>query len=90
MKWTVENVPELKGYAVESAEPDDFYLSRRNKLFHSKNLKPPFKQIAQIDAPFWKNAGAMVLTTGENGTISVSTDGNDLQLTTFNKEKILR
>ncbi len=55
MKWTVENVPELKGYAVESAEPDNFYLSRRNKLFHSKNLKPPFKQIVQIDAPFWKN-----------------------------------
>jgi hypothetical protein len=55
MKWTVENVPELKGYAVESAEPNNFYLSRRNKLFHSKNLKPPFKQIATIDAPFWKN-----------------------------------
>ena len=38
----------------------------------------------------WKNAGAMVLTTGENGTISVSTDGRDLQIETFNKEKILR
>jgi competence protein ComEC len=38
----------------------------------------------------WKNAGAKILTTGENGTISVSTDGNDLQLKTFNKEKIFR
>ena len=38
----------------------------------------------------WKNAGARVLTTGENGTISVSTDGLDLQLKTFNKEKIFR
>ncbi len=38
----------------------------------------------------WKNAGAIVLTTGENGTISVSTDGNDLQLKTFVKEKIFR
>ncbi len=38
----------------------------------------------------WKNAGARVLTTGENGTVSVSTDGRDLQLKTFTKEKIFR
>ncbi len=33
----------------------------------------------------WRRAGAKVLTTGENGTISVSTDGQDLQLKTFNR-----
>lgn len=38
----------------------------------------------------WKNVGARVLTTGEKGTISVSTDGRDLQLKTFTKEKIYR
>jgi competence protein ComEC len=38
----------------------------------------------------WKNAGAKVMTTGENGTISISTDGRDLQLKTFNKEKTYR
>jgi competence protein ComEC len=38
----------------------------------------------------WKNTGAKVLTTGENGTISISTDGRDLQLKTFNKEKFYR
>ncbi|HLM61168.1 MAG TPA: MBL fold metallo-hydrolase, partial [Pyrinomonadaceae bacterium] len=38
----------------------------------------------------WKNSGAKILTTGDNGTISVSTDGRDLQLKTFNKEKIYR
>ncbi len=54
MKWTVENVPELRGYAVEWAEPNNFYLSRRNRLFHSTSLKPPFKPIAAIDAPLWK------------------------------------
>ncbi|MGI8470221.1 MAG: DNA internalization-related competence protein ComEC/Rec2 [Pyrinomonadaceae bacterium] len=31
----------------------------------------------------WKNASAKVLTTGENGTISLSTDGRDLQMRTF-------
>lgn len=58
MKWIVENVPELRGYAVEWAEPGNFYLSRRNQIFHSKNLKPPFKNIAAIDAPFWKKAAS--------------------------------
>ncbi len=38
----------------------------------------------------WKNAGARVLTTGENGTISLSTDGQDLQLKTFNGKTIFR
>ncbi|MDQ3800976.1 MAG: ComEC/Rec2 family competence protein [Acidobacteriota bacterium] len=39
----------------------------------------------------WKNAGAKVLTTGENGTISFSTDGKDLlEMKTFNKPAIYR
>jgi competence protein ComEC len=46
-----------------------------------------------IDSPFghpheevltrWKNSGARVLTTGTSGTISISTDGKDLQVETF-------
>ncbi len=31
----------------------------------------------------WRNSGAKVLTTGERGTVSVSTDGRDLQMKTF-------
>jgi hypothetical protein len=58
MKWTVENVPELRGYAVEWAEAGNFYLSRRNQIFHSDSLKPPFKLVAEIDAPFWKQAAS--------------------------------
>jgi competence protein ComEC len=38
----------------------------------------------------WKNAGAKVLTTGENGTISFSTDGKDLRMETFNQRTIYR
>ncbi len=58
MKWTVEEIPELKGYTVEWAETDNFYLSRRNILFQTSSLKPPFKKIAVIDAPFWKQAAS--------------------------------
>lgn len=60
MNWTVEEVPELKGYTIEWAEPENFYLSRRNILFHSSSLKPPFKQIAVINAPFWKRAASKI------------------------------
>jgi competence protein ComEC len=31
----------------------------------------------------WRNLGATVLKTGERGTISVSTDGNDLNVESF-------
>ena len=33
----------------------------------------------------WKTSGAVVMTTGERGTISVSTDGRDLEIATFEK-----
>lgn len=58
MNWKVEHIPELKGYTVEWAEKNNFYLSKRNIIFHSENLKPPFKKIAAIDAPSWKNLAA--------------------------------
>jgi competence protein ComEC len=32
----------------------------------------------------WNSTGAKILTTGENGTITISTDGRNLWLTTFN------
>ena len=58
MKWTIEEIPELKGFTVEYAEPENFYLSRRNILYRSKNLMPPFEKIAVIDAPFWKQTAS--------------------------------
>ena len=36
----------------------------------------------------WKASGATVITTGERGTISVSTDGRDLMIDQFLNEKI--
>lgn len=35
----------------------------------------------------WRRSGAQVLTTGNSGTITVTTDGRDLELGTFVKEK---
>ncbi len=58
MNWKVEHIPELKGYTVEWAEKSNFYLSLRNEIYQSENLKPPFKKIATVDAPLWKTAAA--------------------------------
>ncbi len=34
----------------------------------------------------WQASGAQILTTGQNGTITISTDGSDLKLETFVKQ----
>lgn len=54
MSFTIEEVRELRGYTVEWAEPGNYFLSRRNTIFHSSTLTPPFKQVAVVDAPAWK------------------------------------
>jgi hypothetical protein len=58
MDWIVEEVPELRGYTVEWAEEGNYYLSRRNRIFWSADLKPPFKPSAIIDAPALRGLAA--------------------------------
>ncbi len=58
MKWNIEEIRDLRGYTIEWAEQGNYFLSRRNILYHSPDLKPPFKKIAKIDAPSWKQAAA--------------------------------
>ena len=58
MTFPVEEIPELRGYTVEWAEPGNYFLSRRNIIFHSSTLKPPFKEFAVIDAPGWKSVAS--------------------------------
>jgi hypothetical protein len=55
MSFRIEEIKELKGFAVEYAEAGNFILSKRNKLFHSTDLKQPFKPLTTIDAPSWKS-----------------------------------
>jgi len=60
MKWSVRELPNLKGYTIEWAEAGNYILSRRNVLFHSDNLEPPFSQFAVIDAPSLKSFASHV------------------------------
>jgi hypothetical protein len=54
MNWTVQEIPDLRGYTVEWAEPGNYFLSRRNVIYRSTDLKPPFEKFATISAPSWK------------------------------------
>lgn len=57
--WIVEHVPALSGYTVEWAEQENYYLSRRNILYRSRDLQAPFEKLITIDAPFWKTAASV-------------------------------
>jgi hypothetical protein len=63
MNWCVEPVPALRGYTVEWAEPGQFYLSRRNDVFHTTDLGAPasdWTRVARFPAPWWRRAGSTV------------------------------
>ena len=57
-EWTVEEVPSLRGYTVEWAEPGRSFLSRRNVLFESRDLERPFRRIGSLPVPAWKSAAS--------------------------------
>jgi competence protein ComEC len=60
---------------VEAAHPQFAIISvGRHSIFGH-----PHREVMER----WRAAGAQVLTTGESGTISFSTDGKDLKLETF-------
>ncbi len=86
------NEPELlHGDVVKAAHhgsrtssTQDFINATRAKLVvvpvgKSSPFGHPHKEVLER----WKSSGAKVITTGERGTVSISTDGNDLQLKTF-------
>ena len=54
MEWKVQEISQLRGFTIEWAEIGNYYLSKRNRLFHSIDLKPPFTEVAVIAAPAWK------------------------------------
>jgi len=55
MNWKIEEISELRGFVVEWAEPGNYLLSRRNKLYRSRDLIPPFEELTVIDAPLWRS-----------------------------------
>lgn len=61
--------------AAVGAEYAVIPVGRRSRFFH------PHEEVVER----WRRAGARVLTTGERGTVTVSTDGLTLEVSTFRK-----
>jgi hypothetical protein len=57
--WVVAEQPALRGYTVEWDEPGDFILSRRDRLYHSPELQPPFRLLGTFPTAPWKPAAAI-------------------------------
>lgn len=56
MNFAIEELEDLAGFTVEWAESDDYILSRRNEIFRSADLTPPFEKFGAIPAASWKRA----------------------------------
>ncbi len=60
---------------VRSTHPDVAIIS--------VGRRSPYGHPHQAVVERWRNAGAVVITTGEKGTITVATNGEDLRISTF-------
>ena len=56
--WVVEEVPALRGLAVEWAEPGRLILSRRNMLLQTEAPDRPQRLLGAFPAPAWKALAA--------------------------------
>lgn len=85
------DVVKVAHHGSRTSSTEAFVGASRAKLaVVSAPRESPFGHPHREIVERWKNSGAKVLTTGENGTISVSTDGRDLQLKTFTGKTIYR
>jgi competence protein ComEC len=85
------DVVKVAHHGSSTSSTDDFIRATGARLaVISVGLESPFKHPRADVVTRWKAAGAGVMTTGENGTITVSTDGEDLLLETFNQSQVFR
>ena len=85
------DVIKVAHHGSRTSSVQEFINASKAKLaIVSVGTESPYGHPHQEVVERWKDSGAKVLTTGENGTISVSTDGQDLQLKVFKQGKIYR
>lgn len=85
------DVVKVAHHGSRTSSTQDFVGATKSKLaVISVGRESPFGHPKPEIVERWRNAGAKILTTGENGTISVSSDGRDLQLKTFGGKPVFR
>lgn len=60
MAWDIREERGLRGYCVEWVGPGGMILSRTHELFAAESLEPPFRRLAAVPGPAWKNAVARI------------------------------
>ncbi len=58
MDWIVEEIPKLKGFQVEWAGRDGYYLSRRDQIFRLLNIDAELERICTIPTPLLRRTAA--------------------------------
>lgn len=85
------DVVKVAHHGSKTSSTQEFVKATQSKVaVISVGRESPFGHPKPEVVERWKMAGAKVLTTGENGTVSFSTDGQDLQLKTFSGKPIFR
>jgi competence protein ComEC len=85
------DVVKIAHHGSKTSSTGEFIKASRARIaVISVGRTSPFDHPNQQVVEAWKASGARVLTTGENGTISFSTDGKDLQMQTFTGNNIYR
>lgn len=81
---TQTDVIKVAHHGSRTSSTAGFVNAARAKIaIISVGRKSPFGHPHDEVVERWQNAGALVLTTGERGTISISTDGKELMVHTF-------
>ena len=52
-RWTLRPLPALRGYCVEWAEPGDFLISRRNRLYRAAAPDGTFEPVLEFPVAPW-------------------------------------
>ncbi len=78
------DVVKVPHHGSKTSSSEDFINATQAKFaVISVGLLSPFGHPNKEVVERWKANGAVVITTGQKGTITISTDGNDLKIETF-------
>lgn len=80
----LSDVVKVAHHGSKTSSTEDFVAATHAKLaIIPVGLSSPFGHPRPEIVERWRSTGAQVMTTGERGTITVSTDGHDLKVETF-------
>lgn len=85
------DVVKVAHHGSKTSSSEDFVNAAKPKLaVISVGTDSPYGHPKPEIVARWKNSEAKVMTTGENGTVSISTDGKELWLNTFLRNRTFR